>query len=305
MPPYSDRSTPTTRLGFLSGLRRGAALAAEGSPVETSPELPPPGTLLEPYLQDDAFLEDVEGAVEPGLHLWWLGQSGFLVKVDEEHLLIDPYLSDTVTEQFAGTETPHERVTGRVVAPDRLAFVDAVVCSNGGADHLDAGTLPHVLSGGATLVCPAGSEILTENRIGRAPDVVLAPGEDVELGGFRIDAVPAHHEATPEGVGYVIRNGPFALYHAGDTRRVQGIAEAVAPYGVDVAIVPVNGKLGNMNGADAARLAYEARAHIAVPCHYEMFRIDSSSPARFVAECVRLRQEYRLLSAGEPLIVDR
>jgi hypothetical protein len=36
-----------------------------------------------------------------------------------------------------------------------------------------------------------------------------------------------------------------------------------------------------------------------------MFRIDSSSPARFVAECVRLRQEYRLLAAGEPLIVDR
>ena len=300
--------TPTTRLGFLGALTRQAAQAVPlpdlAQPVETAPDLPPPGTLIEPYLADDAFVEDVVGAVEPGLHLWWLGQSGFLVQVDEERLVIDPYLSDSVTERYAATDTPYERLTERVVAPERLSFVDVVACTNGNPDHLDPGTLPGVLSGGARLVCPAGSEILTENRIGRAPDVLLAAGETIELGGFHVEAVPAHHQTAPEAVGYVIRHGRFALYHAGDSRRVQGMAEAVQPYGVDVAIVPVNGKLGNMDGADAARLAYECGARIAVPCHYEMFRIDTAGPARFVAECVRLRQEYRLLSAGEALIVD-
>lgn len=308
MEPDPDPAPPTTRLGFLSDLTRRAAQAVPlpelGGPAETAPDLPPPGTLIEPYLADDAFLEDVEGAVEPGLHLWWLGQSGFLVQVDGEHLLIDPYLSDSVTESYAATDTPYERLTRRVLAPERLSFVDVVACTNGNPDHLDPGTLPEILSAGAQLVCSAGSEILTENRIGRPADVVLAPGDDVEIGGFRLEAVPAHHEGAPEAVGYVIRNGPFALYHAGDTRRVQGLAEAVAPHGVDVAIVPVNGKLGNMNGTDAARLAHEAGARLAVPCHYEMFRLDTDSPARFVAECVRLRQEYRLLAAGEALIVD-
>jgi len=308
MEPDPDLTTPTTRLGFLSVLTRRAAQAVplpeRPEPIETAPELPPPGTLIEPYLCDDGFLEDVEGAPEPGLHLWWLGQSGFLVRVDGEHLLIDPYLSDSLTERHAATDTPYERLTERVIEPHRLSFVDLVACTNGNPDHLDPGTLPDVLSGGAKLVCPAGSEILTGNRIGRPPDAALAPGDDVQIGGFRIEAVPAYHERAPEAVGYVIRNGPFALYHAGDTRRVQGIAEAVAPHGVDVAIVPVNGKLGNMSGADAARLAHEAGARIAVPCHYEMFRIDTASPARFVAECVRLRQEYRLLHAGEALIVD-
>jgi L-ascorbate metabolism protein UlaG (beta-lactamase superfamily) len=305
MEPDPEHTTPTTRLGFLSGLTRRAAEALPlPEPVETAPELPPPGPLIEPYLSDDAFLEDVEGAVEPGLHLWWLGQSGFLVRVGDEHLLIDPYLSDSVTERYAGTETPYERLTRRVIAPERLSFVDAVACTNGNPDHLDPGTLPEVLSGGAKLVCPAGSEILTGNRVGRPPDVALAPGDNVEIGGFHIEAVPAHHDTAPEAVGYVIRHGPHALYHAGDTRRVQGIAEAVLPHFIDVAIVPVNGKLGNMNGADAARLAVEAGANIAVPCHFEMFRIDTAGPARFVAECVRLRQEYRLLAAGEALIRD-
>ena len=304
---HPDPTPPTTRLGFLSGLTRRAGqavpLPARGEPVEEAPELPPPGTLIDPHLSDEAFLEDVESAVGPGLHLWWLGQSGFLLKVDGEHLLLDPYLSDSVTERHAATATPYDRVTGRVIAPERLSFVDVVACTNGNPDHLDAGTLPHVLAGGAQLVCPAGSEILAGNRIGRPPDVTLAVGDHVEIGSFRIEAVPASHDGAPEAVGYVISNGPFALYHAGDTRRVPGMAEAVAPHGVDVAVVPVNGKLGNMGGADAARLAHEAGARLAVPCHYEMFRIDTASPAGFVAACVRLRQEYRLLAAGQALTV--
>ena len=82
------------------------------------------------------------------------------------------------------------------------------------------------------------------------------------------------------------------------------MAEAVAEYGVDVAFVPINGKHGNMDGADAARLAYEAGAMIAIPCHYEMFRHNTASTSRFVAECVRLGQEYRLPRAGERITID-
>ncbi len=301
---------PTTRLAFLGALTRRAARTLPLPEVpghveaEVAPDLPPEGVLIEPYLADDAFLDDVMGAVEPGLHLWWLGQSGFLVQVGEERLLLDPYLSSSVGERPERVGVGWERLTKRVIAPERLSFVDAVLCTNGNPDHLDPGTLPDVLCGGARLVCPAGSEILTENRVGRPADIVLAAGETAELGGFYVEAVPAHHETAPEAVGYVIQHGSFGLYHAGDSRRVQGMAEAVQAYPVDVAVVPVNGKLGNMDGADAARLAYEAGARIAVPCHYGMFRADTASPARFVAECVRLRQEYRLLSAGEALIVD-
>jgi L-ascorbate metabolism protein UlaG (beta-lactamase superfamily) len=308
MDPDPDTATPTTRLSFLSGITRRAAHAVprpgSRAPAEEAPELPPPGEMIEPYLADEAFFEDVQGANEEGLHVWWLGQSGFLVQVDGEHLLLDPYLSDSLTETYAELGTPFERVTGRVIAPERLAFVDVVVSSNSQLDHLDPGTLPGVLSGTAKLVCAAGSESLALARSGHAPHAALAVGDDVQIGGYRIEAVPAYHDAAPEAVGYVIRNGDFALYHAGDTRRVQGIAESVALHGVDVAFVPVNGTRGNMGGADAARLAYEAAAAIAIPCHYEMFRLDTASPARFVAECIRLGQEYRLLAAGEEIIVD-
>src|SRR4029453_10780453 len=105
--------------------------------------------VIEPALADDAFLNHVAAA---GDALWWLGQSGFLLKRGDRFLLVDPYLSDSLTEKYAGTETPHVRMTRRVVAPERLNFVDVVLATHGHTDHLDPGTLTYV---GGTVVAPA------------------------------------------------------------------------------------------------------------------------------------------------------
>jgi hypothetical protein len=40
----------------------------------------------------------------------------------------------------------------------------------------------------------------------------------------------------------------------------------------------INGKVGNMSGADAARVAREAGAALAVLCHFEMFEFNTPSP---------------------------
>jgi L-ascorbate metabolism protein UlaG (beta-lactamase superfamily) len=306
-------SGSTTRRGLLSAFTRRAA---ESLPV---PETIAPRTTYESFVPDD---EDPPEWIEPlasgeeliaeiqasrgetGMHIWWLGQSGFLVQIAGENLLLDPYLSDSLTEKYAETETPHERITGLVVDPALLSFVDVVTSSHAHDDHLDAATLRQVLAGDAAFVCAAGSERVAAERAGRQPDAALGVGDNATFGEFSIEAVPAYHEGAPEAVGYVVRNGAYALYHAGDTRRVQGMAEAVAYHGVDACLVPINGKHGNMNGADAARLAFESLASIAIPCHYGMFRHNTSGTSRFVAECVRIGQEYRLPQAGERITID-
>ena len=83
--------------------------------------------MIKPVLQDDAFLDDVKRArveAPEQLHLWWLGQSGFLVQWQGRHLLFDPYLSDSLTSKYAATDKPHVRMTERVIAPERMKFVD-------------------------------------------------------------------------------------------------------------------------------------------------------------------------------------
>ncbi|HSH96115.1 MAG TPA: MBL fold metallo-hydrolase, partial [Roseimicrobium sp.] len=87
--------------------------------------------MKKPLLQDDAFLMDVAKARadRDRLHLWWLGQSGFLVQWQGRHLLFDPYLSDSLTKKYAATDKPHVRMTERVIAPERLDFIDVVTSS--------------------------------------------------------------------------------------------------------------------------------------------------------------------------------
>jgi L-ascorbate metabolism protein UlaG (beta-lactamase superfamily) len=94
----------------------------------------------------------------------------------------------------------------------------------------------------------------------------------------------------------VISAGPNRLYHSGDTSWVDpGVRR------VDVALLPINGKLGNLDGPEAARLARTVEAALAIPCHYGMFEFNTASPDAFVAECERLGQTYRLLENGERL----
>ena len=56
---------------------------------------------------------------------------------------------------------------------------------------------------------------------------------------------------------------------------------------------------------EAARLAHEIGARLAVPMHFEMFAFNTEPPDAFVAACERLGQPYRVLRAGQGLLRPR
>ena len=240
----------------------------------------------------------MESAPAGALHLWWLGQSGFVVKCDRRHLLLDPYLSDSLTQKYAGTATPHVRMSRCVVDPARLRFVDVVASSHSHTDHLDPVTLNALAP--RALVCPAATRKLARERAGVEP-LPIEEGETVVVAGFALTAVRAEHDAPGGALGYLVRCGPWTLYHSGDTLAYDGLGPALRPFSPDVAILPINGNLGNMTGHEAARVASEAGAALAIPCHYDMFEFNTASPDEFVEECERLGQPRRVLRVGERL----
>jgi L-ascorbate metabolism protein UlaG (beta-lactamase superfamily) len=270
--------------------------------------------VIAPVQAGATLLDDIGRADREHLHLWWLGQSGFLVAWDGRHLLLDPYLSDSLTRKYADTDKPHVRMTALVVEPAALAFADVVTASHAHTDHLDPDTLRALAA--VPLVAPAAHRELAAERAGREP-IVIDDGESVSLAGFEITAVPAAHDAIEHDdagrmlhLGYVIRCGPYAIYHAGDTIPYDNLAarvRAVAP--IDVALLPINGRLperrvaGNLWGDEAAAVAHAIEARIAVPMHYEQFAFNTEPPDAFVAACQRLGQPYQVLRAGERLTV--
>jgi L-ascorbate metabolism protein UlaG (beta-lactamase superfamily) len=276
--------------------------------------------LIEPFLADDAFLADVLAARQraEGFRLWWLGQSGFLLQWRGRHLLLDPYLSDSLTKKYAETDKPHVRLTRRVVDPERLDFVDVVTSSHNHTDHLDPETLLPLwrANPGLELVVPEANRTFVAERLRCPPSWSrgLDDGQSVEIAGFRVSAVPAAHEQIDRDaagrclhLGYVVAFGPHSLYHAGDCVPYDGQVERLRPFAVTLALLPINGRAperrvpGNFTGPEAAGLARAIGARLAVPCHYDMFEFNTASPDAFVAEARRLGQPCRVLRAGERL----
>ena len=218
------------------------------------------------------------------------------------HLLLDPYLSDSLTRKYAGTDTPHVRMTRRLVDPARLSFAAVVTASHGHTDHLDAETLRAIRP--AVLVCPEGIRDLARERAGIEPHG-LAEGSTVDLSGFRITAVHAEHPGAAPAFGYVVETRQWRIYHSGDTFAFDGLGESLRRFVLDVAILPINGKLGNMDGREAAAVARAAGARLAIPCHYDLFEFNTASPAEFVREADRLGQGRHVLRAGERLTLSR
>ncbi len=279
--------------------------------------------MITPLLQDDALLDDVVAARRERdcLHLWWLGQSGYLVQWQGRHLLLDPYLSDSLTRKYAATDKPHVRISERVIAPERLDFVDVVTSSHNHTDHLDPATLRPLAGASLSLrlVCARANLAEASQRSGLAASrmVALDPDDDpneTKLGPFAIHAVPAAHEDLARDrsghflhIGFVVKAGPFVIYHSGDTVLFPGLEACLFRQRVDIALLPINGRAperrvaGNLSGREAAQLAKDIEAKLVVPCHYDLFEFNTVSPDEFVAECCRLGQPHRVLRLGERL----
>lgn len=276
--------------------------------------------MIQPVLHGEAFLRDVAMARQERdrLHLWWLGQSGFLVQWNNCHVLLDPYLSDALTRKYAGTDKPHVRMTGLVVEPEHLNFIDLTTATHQHTDHMDAETLGPLMrvNPGMALVTPEAHRALASERAGVAKDrpLGLDAGGSVEVAGVKVHAIPAAHntlEKDDQGrhkfLGYILEIGSRILYHAGDTLHYEAMESWLRPWRIDAALLPINGNrperrvAGNLDGREAAALARNIGARLAIPCHYEMFEFNTVSPELFEASCRTLGQPYQLLRCGQRL----
>lgn len=276
--------------------------------------------MIRPVQMNDEFLADIQQAKTERnhLYLWWLGQSSFLIQWEGEHLLLDPYLSDSLTRKYAGTDKPHVRMTARVIAPERLDFIDVVSSSHNHTDHLDGDTLIPLLRVNPSLVIlvSEANKEFAADRLQIPPERLtgITANQPVRVGSFLFQAIPSAHEAVEYDasensryIGLVVRAGPWTFYHAGDTVRFPGMAEQLRRWRIDLAILPINGRdpvrgvAGNLSGAEAAQLAYDIQAGLAVPCHYEMFEFNTATPDEFIQAANQLSQPYRILKCGERL----
>jgi len=222
----------------------------------------------------------------------WLGHSTVVVDLDGERVVTDPVLRRRVVHLFR----------------DRAAAVpqgaSGVLLSHLHYDHLDVPSL-RAFARDLPVAVPRGGAGLLK---GFADVREVEPGETIELGGLRIDAVEADHDgrrhpggARGPALGYVLR-GSHSVYFAGDTDLFAGMA-AFAP--LDVALLPVAGwgsKVGpgHLDPQRAAAALALLRPRVAVPIHWGTYSVGrrnegSTAPAEaFVRAAAQLAPEVRV-----------
>jgi len=274
--------------------------------------------VIRPFQSHDALLADIHASDRRngGFRLWWLGQSGFLLQWQGIHVLLDPYLSDSLTKKYSQTDKPHVRMTELVVDPARLSFVDIVTATHSHTDHLDAETLSPILAANSRvkLVIAEANRTFVADRlkIDASVAIGLDDGTSVEISGIRFSGIASAHEALDRDecgrakyLGYVLQFGGWTIYHSGDTVRYEGMSERLRPFKIDVALLPINGRAaerrvpGNLFGREAAELARDIEAKLVIPCHFEMFEFNTASPVKFVDQCRKLGQPFKVLRCGE------
>jgi L-ascorbate metabolism protein UlaG (beta-lactamase superfamily) len=274
--------------------------------------------VIRPVLSQEALLADIRASDrrDGNFRLWWLGQSGFLLQWQGIHVLVDPYLSDSLTNKYSQTDKPHVRMTELAIDPSLLAFTDIATSTHNHTDHLDAETLGPILAGNPKLklvIAEANRAFVAERlAIDPAIPVGIDDGTTVEVSGIRFSGVASAHETAERDeygrarfLGYVLQFGGWTVYHSGDTIRYPGMAEKLRTFGVHVAILPINGRSperrvpGNLTGPEAAQLAKDIGAGLVIPCHFEMFEFNTASPDEFLLECRKLGQRCRVLRCCE------
>ena len=278
--------------------------------------------MIQPAQSHAMLLADVRAANrhDGRFRLWWLGQSGFLLQWQGIHILLDPYLSDSLTRKYSQTDKPHVRITELVIDPAELSFVDVVTSSHNHTDHLDAETLGPILTRNPSLklIIPEANRGFVADRLRIDPTIPvgLDDGNKVELrigtSSIRFFGIASAHEEVErderghvKALGYVLQLGDWSLYHSGDTLLYDGMAEKLRPFAVDVALLPINGRsperrvAGNLSGSEAAKLAHDIGAKLVIPCHFDMFEFNTAPPDEFVVTCRNLGQAFRILRCGE------
>lgn len=227
------------------------------------------------------------------MSFWWLGQSGFVVKLGELVIYLDVFLSDHP-----------KRNIPTLLKPEEIVNADFIFGSHDHTDHIDR-KVWHKLSlssPNAKFVVPSLliKSLSADLDIPESRFIGIDDGVTVLNQNLKITGIAAAHEFLDQDarsgnypyLGFIIEGNGCVLYHAGDTCIYEGMYSKLRKWDkIDVMFIPINGRdakrfiancIGNMTYQEAVDLAGSIKPNLVVPSHYEMFTSNSEDPLLFV-----------------------
>lgn len=223
----------------------------------------------------------------------YLGHSAFRI-MGSKTIIVDPYLNKNPRACLKASD---------------IKKADIVLVTHGHGDHL-GDSLEICKNTGAVFV--AIHELILyaqENGITKTEGMNI--GGTIEIEGITITAVRADHSScinvTDKGgysggnpIGFVLRDGNKAVYHAGDTGLFKDMKLIGELYKPDISLLPIGSRY-TMGPKEAAYAAKYLKSKIIVPMHYNttpLIRQNPSELKMFVKE-FELDAEVKILEPGD------
>ncbi len=213
------------------------------------------GTLLATF-QASGGQETPEQMVEK---IHWLGQATVKIQIGEKVIYVDPY---------------------QIKKDDQA---DIVLITHSHQDHFSPDDLARVVTDNTVFIAPLDCAQKLKGKFANQI-IVSSPGMKTNVGGIDVEAVPAYnviktkfHPKEKAWVGYVLTIEGVRIYHAGDTERIPEMKNIDC----HIALLPL-GQTYTMNSVEeAAEVALDVHARIAIPIHYGLYEGKTSDAEEF------------------------
>ena len=228
----------------------------------------------------------------------WLGQGGLLFVSGKTKIMIDPYLSDSLSKH-------NYDFVRRMKINKKLFKVkpDALIITNSHSDHADIETIERLVKRRknkkklTVLSCESVfDELVDIPTVCQANHIMLEQGSEWTIDNINICAVSAKTD-DKSAFGVIITDSEEnkKYYVTGDTLFSKLVLEDL-PSDIYATFLPINGEYGSMNLTDAKRFARRVNSEFFVPIHFGMF--DKVNPKEFDIPNAIIPSAYKIINFG-------
>lgn len=213
--------------------------------------------------------KEIEKFIE---NITWYGHASFKIK-NKKVIYIDPWQ-----------------------LPKDVEKADIILVTHSHFDHLSVEDIRLIKKDETVIIVPpdGASKLMGDVR-------EIEPGEEVEVSGIKIKAVPAYnigkefHPKRNNWVGYIIDFEGVKIYHAGDTDHIPEMKE-FGP--IDIALLPVGGRY-TMNAEEASRAAESINPKVAIPMHYGAGVVGTKADAEKFKHLLSSKIDVKILTISK------
>ena len=257
------------------------------------------------------LLQKIENqtVTEGQLEIYFIGQSGYVLKTNNSTIYIDPYLSDFIENPNGLNDTLMNRIYPPPFSPDQIQKCDAVICTHAHVDHMDPWTLNDIQTN-FHFYSSKGAYEKSEFNIDNSRRTYLQPKKKYEISSFTVVPFRAAHYALtdekgqPDCLSLLIKWETKTLFFWGDGIGYNGQIDLLSPFNFDYFFAPINGRdsirekrgiIGNLKENELARLCSDLSICNVGPNHYDMFNENTGSKNLFIDEVNRVNKDQSIL----------